>query len=187
MRILGLLLALASQPLLAAPAYITDKLTTFVHSGAGPQFRIIKNLPSGQAVERVRDDKESGYSLIKFGSSQGWLPTIMLSDQAPAHTRLDEMQKKLEQFGKERDQAQGTQRNATSQMDALKTKNQEINQQLAEQSHQINQLEQENQSLKNQAGKEGLIYGGSLLLGGLLLSPLIARLWPKRRNRYSSW
>lgn len=187
MRILGLMLALASSSLLAGPAYVTDKLSTFMHSGAGPQYRIVKNLPSGQLIERIRDDKASGYSLIKVNNLQGYMLTSQLSELPPAHTRLEEMQKKLEQFGRERDQAQGTQRDASNQLRTLETKNKELNLQLSELSHKLNQLEQENQSLKGQAGREGLIYGGGLMLGGLLLSPLIARLWPKRRNRYGSW
>jgi len=94
------LLILASGMLGWTPAqaetrYITDNLSIPLRDGTSSRHKILKMVKSGTAVEFIVKDKETGYSLVKAGKTEGWLPDSKLSRQPGAARRLEQKIREL--------------------------------------------------------------------------------------------
>lgn len=85
--VLGLLLA--TSPLLAATAYVTDEFKITVRSGESATHRIITMLKSGTAVDVVSRNPKSGYTKVRLGNGrEGFILSRQLLDQPVARDRL---------------------------------------------------------------------------------------------------
>lgn len=113
--ILGLLACL-SMSASAQTAYIDDTLLVPLRSGAGTSFRIIhKGLKSGIKLTVVKQDRATGYSLVRTPSGlEGYLPSRYLTNEPIARAKLANAQQNL---------SKTQQQNAelTKQVTALKT------------------------------------------------------------------
>ena len=71
-RLLGIALILVATSVAGQTRYVSDQLVITVRTGASTENAIIANLVSGDAVEVLQADPESGYSRIRTesGSSQ---------------------------------------------------------------------------------------------------------------------
>lgn len=95
--LLLVLLLVASQTYAQTTQYVSDMLEVPLRTGSSLDHRIIRMLPSGTAVEVIRTDKDTGYSLVKTpNGTQGWILTRYLMDEPSARERLAEAQQALE-------------------------------------------------------------------------------------------
>lgn len=81
--------------------YITDDLKIPLRDGTSSRHKILKMVKSGTAVQFIVKDKETGYSLIKVGKTEGWVPDSKLSRQPGAAQRLAQKTKAFEKLKKE--------------------------------------------------------------------------------------
>lgn len=87
---------LTSTSLLAAPAYVSDDLEIMVRSGKSPGHRIIATLKSGQKINVLERDRESGYSRVKLSPTrEGWVLSRLLSKNPSAKTRVEKAEATL--------------------------------------------------------------------------------------------
>jgi len=72
-----LILALLLGPVTTAMAetrYVSDRLEIQMRTGKGTQFRIMRMLPSGTALEILETDNENGYTRVRApGGVEGWV------------------------------------------------------------------------------------------------------------------
>lgn len=95
--LLLVLLLVASQAYAQTTQYVSDMLEVPLRTGSSLGHRIVRMLPSGTAVEVIRTDKDTGYSLVKTpNGTQGWILTRYLMDEPSARERLAEAQQALE-------------------------------------------------------------------------------------------
>ena len=99
MKSFSLVLALSLGLITTAIAetrYVSDRLEIQMRTGKGTQFRILRMLPSGTALEVLKTDKESGYTRVRApGGVEGWvLSRLLMNDQA-ARDKLAEAEKTL--------------------------------------------------------------------------------------------
>jgi len=97
--ILVFLLALSAAH--AETRYIADDLSIPLRDGTSTRHKILKMVKSGTAVKFVVKDKESGYSLIKVGKTEGWVPDSKLRRKPGAARQLKTKSRELEKLRKE--------------------------------------------------------------------------------------
>ena len=92
---LALLLGLTSTAM-AETRYVSDSLEIQMRTGKGTQFRILRMLPSGTALEVLEVDQEDGYSRVRTPSGvEGWVLSRFLMQGRAARDQLAEAEKKL--------------------------------------------------------------------------------------------
>jgi len=93
--ILVLLLGLVTSAT-AETRYVSDRLEIQMRTGKGTQFRIMRMLPSGTAVEILETDQENGYTRIRApGGVEGWVLSRLLMKGQAAREKLAAAEKRL--------------------------------------------------------------------------------------------
>ena len=76
--------------------YITDEFQITMRTGTSTQHQIVRLLRSGDKVELLETDSESGYSKVRASSGdEGWVLNRYLVDVPSARDRLDDTKKRL--------------------------------------------------------------------------------------------
>jgi SH3 domain protein len=165
----------------ATPAFISDNLVVYLHSGPGNQYRIVGTLTAGSSVLRLAE--EEGYVQVQTEDNRsGWLPKEHLSLTPGLRAQLAELQSRFEQQSVrltelEQDSGQGQQ--------VVQRLTLERDQALAE----LEQLKRTNERLSNELDaqqasfwQQPMVLGGAILLFGLLFGLILPKLVPQRRN-----
>ena len=93
--VLALAMGLAGTSV-AETRYVSDRLEIQMRTGKGTQFRILRMLPSGTAVEVLETDTEDGYTRVRApGGVEGWVLSRLLMKGRAARDRLADAEKKL--------------------------------------------------------------------------------------------
>ncbi len=97
MRYLSLVvLALAfSMALSAETRYVSDVLQIQLRSGPGTQFRIIKSLQTGTALNVTDTPAENGYVNVSIEGQTGWVASQYLMSEPSARIQLAKVQQEL--------------------------------------------------------------------------------------------
>ncbi len=87
--LLGIALALATAMATGQTLYVSDQLVITVRTGSSTDNAILANLASGDAVQVLQADPESGYSRVRTESgTEGWVVTRYLVEIPIAQDRL---------------------------------------------------------------------------------------------------
>lgn len=106
-RLLVLLLCFCGTigPALAETRYVTDKSQIMLRKGESTKHKIIRSLPSGDAVEELGSNESSGYSQIRTeDGTTGYVLTRQLQDEPAARERLAAMEARLAELQQAPDQ-----------------------------------------------------------------------------------
>ncbi len=80
----------------AETRYVSDRLEIQMRTGKGTQFKILRMLQSGTALEVLEVDQQNGYSRVRSpGGVEGWVLSRYLMKGKAARDRLAEAEKKL--------------------------------------------------------------------------------------------
>lgn len=174
--------------------YISDKLSTYVHSGPGNQYRIAGTLNAGEAVTLLSVNGSTDYGQIRDPKGRiTSIPLEHLSQTPSLRTRMPEFEQQVK-----------TLTDKLANIDnRWNQRTEEMQQKVAASGITISGLQQENQDLKNQlvvAQKkvnavnlqlddkqrtiilQWFMYGGGVAGAGLLLGLLLPHLIPRRKN-----
>lgn len=164
------------------PAYISDALVVYLHSGPGTQYRIVGTLAAGTEV--IRLGEENDYAQIQYDTDKtAWLPEAHLSFKPSLSMQLEVLNTT---FKEQSDKVlQLEQANSQYQTD-LNT----ISQERIKLQEELKQLKLQNELLSAQMAKkqmnfwqQPMVIGGVILLLGLIFGLLLPKLIPQRRNR----
>lgn len=105
-RLLILLLCLCCiSQALAETRYVTDKSSITLRKGESTKHKIIRSLPSGEAVQELEIKESSGYSKIQTeDGTTGYVLTRLLQDEPVARDRLAAMEARLTELQQAPDQ-----------------------------------------------------------------------------------
>jgi SH3 domain protein len=93
--VLALVLGLVTTAM-AETRYVSDSLEIQMRTGKGTQFRILRMLPSGTALEVLEVDQENGYSRVRTPNGvEGWVLSRFLMQDRAARDELSDAEKKL--------------------------------------------------------------------------------------------
>ncbi|WP_067520042.1 TIGR04211 family SH3 domain-containing protein [Endozoicomonas ascidiicola] len=201
----------------AETRYVTDITYVPMRVGPGNEYRIIhRGIRTGTALELLEEDSGNGYTKVRNGETEGYIPSQYLMNNPPAFRQVPVLQaqnktltdknRKLEQRLAESDnQLQevsselGKTENRLEQQQGEMKHLQEITADPLAIDRRNQQLVEENENLKNQvqlveAENQQLMKDDSLrwyLFGGgtVLLGVLLGLILPmlKRDKKQSSW
>lgn len=211
LALFGLLFAASAA---AETVYVSDQLETYMRSGKGNKYRIVRTLPSGTPLQVLETDE--GYTRVRAPSgTEGWVLSRFLMTNRPSRERLTEAEQRLAQLelenGKlttELDKIRGAKANIQSEQENLVSSNQKLAQQLDEikrtassalaidaenkdlksrivaYERQLQTLRQENEGLRDRTARDWFMVGAGVTILGMIIGLIIPRI---RWQRKSSW
>ena len=76
--------------------YISDELSTYVHSGPGNQYRIVGTLNAGEEVTLLSVNDSTNYGQIRDPKGRTtWIPLDQLSQTPSLRTRVPELEQQV--------------------------------------------------------------------------------------------
>ena len=175
--------------------YVSDDLSTYVHSGPSNRYRIAGSLNSGEKVTVLDVNNESGFVRVRDSKNRDvWLPKELLSTTPSLHERVPAMEEEIKTLRGKLANIDGTWNDKTADMQNRVAASDDI----------INNLKKENDSLRNQVvvAKKKLdaisvqlddkqrdiilqwfMYGGGVAGAGLLLGLLLPHMIPRRKKK----
>lgn len=73
----------------AETIYVSDRLEASLRRGAGLEFKVIRMVRSGDALEVLETDQAKGYTKVRASNgTEGWILTRYLMDETAARDRL---------------------------------------------------------------------------------------------------
>ena len=197
----------------AQTRYVSDQLEITLRSGPGNQYRILRMLESGVAVEII-ERNDQGWSRIRAGGTEGWVLSRYLMNQPAARDRLTNASTRVEQLREETQRlraelettqtrlkdAQATVADLRRDNQALEQKveragrglqladtNQALRQQVATQQQQVQSLEEQAAELADRSRQDWFVVGAGVLIAGIVIGLIIPRIRWRRRERWDSW
>jgi len=147
--------------------YVTDQTSITMRKGESTRYKIIRSLPSGEAVEELARNEATGYSQIRAADGVvGFVLTRQLQEEPAARDRLAAMEARLaelqqapNQLASRLEQVQAAYDQLASEQEKLRQERDELREQVATidraTSEQVDiyharmELEKENRELEN--------------------------------------
>jgi SH3 domain protein len=177
----------------AATQYVSDELSIFMHSGPSLQYRIIGSIEVGTSVNTLEYNSEKKFSKVKLANGQiGWVKSSEIQTEPPAKSLLPDIEKQLEEAQNELDKLNGTgeyegaindKDNIIAQLDSEKRV---LHEKIADLEARNMELDLLQDTKDERIKMEWLMYGGSVLVIGMLVGIIIPFL-PRRRKRSDNW
>ncbi|PCS23881.1 Arylsulfatase [Candidatus Enterovibrio escicola] len=197
--VLAVILMFAAPVTQAQDNYISDELFTYMHSGAGSQFRIIGSVDAGSKITILDINRSAGYTqVLDDRGRKGWVESKFITSQPSLKIRVPTLEKELLQIKSALVSAQGdsevktkglieslNQRN--SQLKSIEGHTKELNQKLVDAQREIRELRARIDTQKDDLLMRYFAYGGMVAGGGLLLGLLLPHLIPRRKKRNKGW
>lgn len=168
------LFCLFAAPAVAQTAWIKDEVRINLRTGAGRDFRITKELTTGDRVEILgRDD---GWTQVRpDGGEPGWIPAGYLVTSPPALVTLAEVQAAKERLERQVDEL-------TDAEARLRTDSEAIRERDAEREAEIERLTHENIRLRAGAVWPERLTGAGIVLFGMVVGAIVAGRAKRQRN-----
>ncbi|TKI04909.1 TIGR04211 family SH3 domain-containing protein [Martelella alba] len=178
--------------------YISDDLSTYIHSGPGNQYRIVGTLNAGDEVTLLNVNNDTDYGQIRDARGRtAWIPLNQLSKDPSLRTQVPTLQQQVQNLTQklstiDADWKQRTadmQRKASesdSQLEQLRGENDALKSQLATAKSRTNALEIQLDDKQRAIIMQWFLYGGGVAGIGLLLGLLLPHILP-RRKRDNRW
>lgn len=179
--------------------YVSDELVTFIHQGPGTDYRIIGSLKSGDQVQLLSTDPETGYSQVRdYKGRVAWLPKNQLSKTPSVKARIPLLEKENQELLEKLTNIDNNWNNQKTEMQSKVAASDQI----------IADLTAENKKLKNELIRSGkkleiaqinldnnrrelilqwFMYGGGVAGAGLIFGLLLPHIIPRRKKRNYHW
>ncbi|KKO50376.1 peptide-binding protein [Arsukibacterium sp. MJ3] len=175
--------AASQQSDVEKPAYISDALFVYLHSGPGNQYRIVGTINAGQAITFISEDSDSGYTQIRYEDDKiGWLPKEYVSDSPGLVSQQETLMERLNSQLEQLQQLDQQRENLSSQLDAAIVERENALEQLAQANRSYEQLKTQLDVTNSSIWQNPMVIGSAILLIGLIFGLLLPALWPKRRD-----
>ncbi|MCS4306254.1 SH3 domain protein [Rheinheimera pacifica] len=179
------LLALSSQAIAqdsSKPAFISDALFVFLHSGPNNQYRIIGTVNAGQSVTFLQEDTATGYAEIQVDGKTGWLPKEHVTYTPGLLAQLEKLKAEYAQYNETVNALEQQRDQLNSQLSEAVTERQKAVEQLEQANRAYEQLKVQLENTQSAIWEKPMVLGSLILLAGLIFGLLLPLLVPKRRN-----
>jgi SH3 domain protein len=133
-----------------AAQWVTDDLSVTMRSGKSNQHKIVKFLTSGTKASVLEVDQETGYSLVRVGTKEGWVVSQYLNSEKPPREQLAD--------------AKATIAKLTDNSTPLQKKLADLETKNLAQSEQVRAIKTSNQTLSAELARIKEVAGGALNL-----------------------
>ena len=194
--LLSAVLLSASTQAFAAD-YIAENLSTYMRKGAGNQFKISGSIQAGEPVTVL--DKKDNFVLIRDSRNrEGWVLASEISQTASPRELIPQLQQEVQtltaklknmdsDWQRRTAEMQRRSQDAEKQSSNLFEENAQLKRELEIVKNKNRNLEIMQDAEKRTIAIQYFIYGGSVLVVGLLLGLIIPIILPKRRSRNGGW
>lgn len=197
--IIMVLFSLIAAPSFAQDRYIADKLFTYMHSGPSNQYRIIGSVDAGEKVQLIDVNKETGFSqVIDSNGRKGWVQSKFITRSESIAVRMPKLEKELAAVKLKLANAES---NADSEkaglVESLDTRNKQISElernysdisnKLTAAQTEIRELRAKLDTQKEDLLMKYFMYGGGVVLAGILFGLILPHIIPKRRKSQGNW
>lgn len=194
--LIGTTLLLGTQAI-AEVRYVTEELSTYLRRGAGDEYRIAGSIKAGEKVT-VLAQKDKYTQIRDSRNRDAWILSSELSKEPSANVQIpalknqiQELSLKLNKIDEEWQQRVSEMQRRTRQSEAQSSQLLEQNTQLKRQLETSNNKNKEYEALLSAEKQEIIIrwfiYGGSVMLVGLILGLILPNIIPRRRRRNDGW
>lgn len=167
-------------------AYVVDDLYTFMHSGAGKNYRIIGSVNAGTEVKLTGAASNEFVEVIDDKDRTGWVESKFIQSQPSLKIQH-------QQLGEELAQTQQALRKAQSELPEIQKQNQQLQLQVEQLQGDLQLITDERDTLaaqqasvKSKEKRQLLTYGGAIAFIGLFLG-IILTVILSRRKKYDGW
>ncbi|QLK87395.1 SH3 domain-containing protein [Arsenophonus endosymbiont of Aphis craccivora] len=179
--------------------YVSDELPTFIHRGPGTDYRIIGSLKSGDQVQLLNTDAETGYDqVLDYKGRVAWFPKNQLSKTPSVKARIPLLEKENQALREKLTSIDSNWNNQTSEMQSkvaasdqtianLIAENEKLKNELirSEKKLEIAQINLDNN--RRELILQWFMYGGGVAGAGLIFGLLLPHLIPRRKKRNERW
>ena len=207
------LLLVSSAAAGAQTQYVSDQLEITLRSGPGNQYRILRMLESGTAVQVIERD-DQGWSRIRTAGTEGWVLSRYLMNRpaardqlASANTQVERLREETQKLRAELEATKAQLKDAQATVAELRRDNQALEQkveragrglqladtnqtlreQVATQQQQVQALEEQASELADRSRQDWFVVGAGVLIAGIIIGLIIPRIRWRRRERWDSW
>jgi len=178
--------------------YISDDLTTYIHSGPGNQFRIVGTLNSGEQVALLSANNDTNFGQIRDDKGRtAWIPLDQLSDQPSLRVKVPSLEQQVKTLTQKLStiDADWNRRTADMQkkvtasdgtLQGLRNENQSLKDQLTVASKKADAVAVQLDDKQRAIIMQWFLYGGGVAGVGLILGLLLPHIIP-RRKRDNRW
>ena len=180
-----------------AADYIAENLSTYMRKGAGNQFKISGSIQAGEPVTVL--DKKDNFVLIRDSRNrEGWVLASEISQTASPRELIPQLQQEVQtltaklknmdsDWQRRTAEMQRRSQDAEKQSSNLFEENAQLKRELEIVKNKNRNMEIMQDAEKRTIAIQYFIYGGSVLVVGLLLGLIIPIILPKRRSRNGGW
>lgn len=163
------------------PAFISDALVVYLHSGPGNQYRIVGTLPAGTSVVRLTE--ENNYAQIEYEENKrAWLPKEHLTFTPGLSTQLSELQATFTEQSQRLAELEQTSSQLQLDLTRITLERDQAQQELVQLSRSNERLTSELDQTQASFWQQPMVLGSTILLFGLIFGLLLPKMIPSRRN-----
>ena len=189
--LLASLLLTSSLPVFSTD-YITENLSTYMRKGAGDQYKISGSIQAGEKITLL--DRKDRFVLIRDSRNrEGWVLASEISQTASPKELIPQLQQQVQDLSGrlsriDNDWQQRTiemQRRsnvAEKQTSDLLAENAQLKREIEVLKNKNRSLETMQDSEKRAIANQYFIYGGVVLIAGLILGLLMPYILPRRKR-----
>lgn len=165
------------------PAFISDALFVYLHSGPSNQYRIVGTINAGQSVTYLGEDADSGYAQIQYeGDKTGWLPKEYVTYTPGLVSQLEQLKAEYANHNETIMALEQQRDQLNSQLSQAVAERQTAQEQLEQSNRAYEQLKAQLESTQGSIWEKPMVLGSLILLAGLIFGLILPMLLPKRRD-----
>ena len=172
--------------------YITENLSTYMRKGAGDQFKISGSIQAGEKIT-VLDRKERFVLIRDSRNREGWVLASEVSQTASPKELIPQLQQQVQDLNGRLAKIDSDWQQRTVEIQRRSNESQKQTSDLLAENAQLKReleiLKNKNRSLETMQDSEKrsiaiqyFIYGGSVLVVGLILGLILPDLAPRRKR-----
>lgn len=172
--------------------YITENLSTYMRKGAGDQFKISGSIQAGEKIT-VLDRKERFVLIRDSRNREGWVLASEVSQTASPKELIPQLQQQVQDLNGRLAKIDSDWQQRTVEIQRRSNESQKQTSDLLAENAQLKRemeiLKNKNRSLETMQDSEKrsiaiqyFIYGGSVLVVGLILGLILPYLAPRRKR-----
>ncbi|WKE64757.1 TIGR04211 family SH3 domain-containing protein [Gallaecimonas kandeliae] len=181
-RMLLLLVAMAPGLSFADPAYVSEDIFIYLHSGPSRDYRIIGSVNAGTPLEALESSND--FTKVREADGrEGWVENQYLTKTPSFRVTIPKLETQLKDAQAKIETLSSGSESLASSLDNLKQDKAQLTQQVSEQQAQIDKLQAEVKGMDQSNLMRWFLYGGGVAGGGLLLGLLLPRLIPSKKRK----
>ena len=162
--------------------YITENLSTYMRKGAGDQYKISGSIQAGEKITLL--DRKDRFVLIRDSRNrEGWVLASEISQTASPKELIPQLQQQVQDLSGRLSRIDNDWQQRTIEMqrrsNAAEKQTSDLLAENAQLKREIEVLKNKNRSLETM---QYFIYGGVVLIAGLILGLLMPYILPRRKR-----